>query len=461
MEEIISLTSAILASLSGGDPYPTIVDQGSFLGYYFTIEEIEDPFEEDYWYPIPQEMYSDFSASGRSVRRTRLRPGQYFCEALATQEHGEVVGIRPIYKTFETLKFLVSELEAEADHYAYEASQTIDPNTNEPIDVGLGTEIKKKNAVLGYLRATNHEYAPGVSYYGGLSELVDVFLEVCGPLNHDYDARIANSCRHLFRFPDFFGRLVAKGRYFSSECGAVTDADNIASSDWEFTIADPGEELIEVYDADSHQYTTAIRNIDFPHLVAVIDGNYVNTGQGVFFGRLPDVVSWAGDMQTAYMDDDLSPYLYLSGSVNQFKGLLNDSNLNVSDFLTDVDGVNIGVRQMSYMNKRLSTALESYYSPKSDFARFRYDQFPGNALYYETSGQNLDLWERFELKVKWDMRLERDPDGNYNDVVWEFPNLEQYLVRDDLSSNADKREHFADCFLDYIMEKSIYGLGGC
>ena len=52
-------------------------------------------------------------------------------------------------------------------------------------------------------------------------------------------------------------------------------------------------------------------------------------------------------------------------------------------------------------------------------------------------------------------------DGRLMDAADIYSNPEHYLIQNDPSSNASKREKFAKCFLEYVKSKSVYGVGSC
>ena len=469
MEEIISMAAALAASMSGGSPYPSPVNgDAHFFGYYYIVEEYDGAGE--LWYDIPTQMVSDFRAMGREVMLFPVPTQNGFIsqyKSKATNSMGRVTGVRPIFSTVDSLAFMVGELEKEADRLSYENSINLDPETGEPFDTSLESEYDIVNAVLAYVRITNTDYMNGYPIQVGMQTRY-LFELVCGDYNSGFNSRIASTTRHLFRFPDFFGRLVKQNRYNTINCGVVTDASNIPDNDWLIHIPDPIEPTIELCNYTNNNFvpTVVCPNIDVPHMFAVIDAAYEHTGftnMLLFNAHLPDIASWAGDLQTAFDEG----YFSLTRSINDiqlFKYVMyrGNSPFGVDDFVSDIDGVNIGERYIDYLGKRPSAALVSYYSPKSNFDRFRYDQFPANALRsYPNYMPSLSIWDRFEARAYWDMRLEKN-NGNYQDVPFSFfDNPETYIIKDSPSEEAPEREQAARGFLEYIKSRSIFGVGSC
>lgn len=461
MEEILTLASALLASLSGGTPYPSVSTDNPFLGYYYVIEEVE----EESWYEIPYEMEDDFISMGREVSMSvSYSPSQGIIRTYrskATPSLGKVTGIRPIYASLDSLIFLVGELEKEADQLSYENSQIIDPDTGEPVSNSLSSESDIINAVLSYIRSVNIKYSSGYQYLG-----FNTFNLVCGSSNNQFNQRIASSSRHLFRFPDFFGRLVSEDKYNPAQCGEVTQSESIQEIGWEINIYDPIEPTVNLgyYNGSGIFIPVTVHpRLDIPHMFVGIDATYDHTGSTF---HLPDIASWGGDLQTSYLAA-LENYwdFNFAGSGNIFKSVLYSTDLafDINDFVSDVDAINIGERYINSLNKRPSEALASYYSPKPLFSRFRYDQFPGNVL--ESVNENVStdqIWTSFEDHVYKDMRLKKDENGEYVNVSTSFlSHPEHFFIKNDPASNAEKRKKFAQSFLKYIKSQSIYGVGSC
>lgn len=112
---------------------------------------------------------------------------------------------------------------------------------------------------------------------------------------------------------------------------------------------------------------------------------------------------------------------------------------------------------MNYLGKTVSESLASYYSPTSNVAMRRYDNFLRGSVEYQPY-PNSPLLERFKNMVYYDLGITRDGNNLSNNTTVD-PRLMKLNERG--NDSFERRKKIAQGFIDFILTNSTLGVPSC
>ena len=239
---------------------------------------------------------------------------------------------RNLTNDIDSIIYMVKQLEYYADDFR---TQNID------------CEITSSELVLNYIRTINKNYTTNSDEYGMANYAFDF---VCGSLYRGLFRDFVNEAEYskfgdyssdsLLTIPGLFASFLSKSEinelYMNKESNTIPTTDN------KLILFDP---------------LGSGQKIDLLHLFCTIDGcNYYDRSINELKRECGDMISWAGDLQTASTKINIS-------NIKNFRSILNgDYSFDWSDFLADIDGYNIGYNLLKpKYNNLLSVALSGYY----------------------------------------------------------------------------------------------------
>lgn len=335
---------------------------------------------------------------------------------------------RNLTKDIDSIIYMVKQLEYYADDF-----RTKNPNLKE----------ESSELVLTYLRSINKNYTAYSDEYGMTKY---AFEFVCG-----------SSYNHLFRdfvneneyskvsdnLPDTY--LTIPG-YFASFI-SINDINDMYKNNK--NSIKTMDKKIKLYDplGSGHQF-------DLIHLFCTIDGcNYYDRTIGSLRRECGDMISWAGDLQTASTIIDIS-------TINNFRTILNsiDYKFDWADFLADIDGYNIGYNLLkSKYNNLLSVALSGYYGRSQNGAllmtgKARYKLFI-NSIGVVNYNQKDSGMSEFKTRIGYAMNI--DP---YDFQMIEYESAKPYkILYEHYGKPAlETRVTLAKMFFDFVCIQAEY-----
>ena len=198
------------------------------------------------------------------------------------------------------------------------------------------------------------------------------------------------------------------------------------------------------------------QSIDFEHMAAVIDLYYTKSEDSALEEAYYDALfSWGGDLETYLIDLDKqaissgdksydSLYTFARNNLGQAEG----SHFGASDYLADLDGLNVAT-VLVQEDMLLSEALLTYYEGGLVLTR--------NRLFIESFGGE----EAFIMRVKAVACL--TPENQYadsqayQDFLREFANVKQLMLQvvsgKRLTVNEPMRQVLSDSFVNLVTDK--------
>lgn len=343
-----------------------------------------------------------------------------------------------LYNDIDSLVFMVNELEALA--YEFNPSGNID-------DIN--------NLTLAFIRSINNAYYNG---YIGMWQIT------AGDLDLDFVSYVNVNDNASIKIKEYFANFVSNEDFLNTAVFGNFDSDKYELN--QFLIDPINEEYIE------------FNKIDIIHMIASIDGTYINTdcpdlSVGHDFQR--DLVGWAGDLQQHTHFDlyhggfsayDLSDFIDQSdGSrktiidFQEYNDLFNNHFSN-PDILADVDGMNIA-RIYLDQGKILSEGLYLYYELTSDDNSFgvnRYKKFIGSVA-EDSEYVGYQTEEIFYREILLSMGIYVNYNGDYNSISDLGTHPMYYILRGKTFNYLDVppenlRIFAAEFFYDYIIYMS-------
>lgn len=314
----------------------TADDEEGFSSFRFAInEEVETRtkcyitiYDKSFVESTGRHVYSEGGVTTPVTRR------RYYYYADSTTP--KISSIITVDDSVESLVTILEEMEKDAERF------------------GLSSSADINNAVLGYIRSMNRAYSDGYQILN--TNANDVFY---GYVNTSFISFCENDRLHGNTYNNYFGQFVSPGQYNSTLHSPMAEE---LSNDFTCYLNDP-------------MGTT--RSLDLIHFFCSIDGCYDATGRisGIINlaslgGTEKDMTSWLGDLLQAcgYCMSVTTNSNYNLDNLTDFDYILSDtsSGCSYSDFLADVDAVNIGGQYLTN-NRRLSTAISNYYCLGFDF----------------------------------------------------------------------------------------------
>ncbi len=421
-------------ALSGHDGYASLIDTENTLemGFYAQTQDFTGADRDI-------EVESGVSTLLSKVGRTQLAdvdfaPGvggapvfTYYYEA--TQEEGIVESVRPLRNDWESVIFMIRELE---DHSGFNNYYTINP-------------------CLAFLRSVSKSYT-GEAYYSGLE-----WRGMAGDYSISANIKTSlNAGNHGLDPAYFFARFSASKCDFNIGYFGAFD-DSTVPSGQPFAI-----DLMDVMDSSY--------SFDLLHFAAAADCFYQNTGavseygSPTFFGGDPNwrkhLGSWGGDLQTLAAHPDAQTMVNNGNGRTPFYNFATASwsPFSFEDFYADIDAANIA---RMYLNEgvELSDAMLDYYTKLKNGNINRYSEFI-DSLIAEIAGAlnktDLEKAQMFQEKVgtMLDLKLSGGSfiDGPGSGATLDF----KYKLMASNWPTVSERKRIGFSFFNHVLQKTDY-----
>lgn len=260
----------------------------------------------------------------------------------------EIVYTRKIDTSMDSLVYMVERVEYYAAEYK----------------LGHNTSRTVNDLALGYLRCINKEYLDASSLFDGLQRMG--YKVLCNTYEQEFVdyVRIAEEKKKKIfsvniTISEYFGKYVNENS-FNTEYGNRI-SDNIK-------MIDPIEK----------------KRIDVSHFFAVIDTTrHINREAPLMIGY--NLASWLGDLHQATAARNVSDKKDLPVDFKTDVLDRGDSCFDMSDFMADVDGYNIGFNILDNAKNaelKVSESINSYYEILKQDYRNRYKIFIKSVAFY-------------------------------------------------------------------------------
>lgn len=371
------LRSILVPTTTLFEPVPPGMS-GNVIGYFAGCETVDEPEVVPMYYGD----YNFVSSTGRDAGITTYQGSQYGWY-IANEDYPRITTIKPLLPNMDSVIFLVGEMERDALEYLYDN-----------VPVVFCSDVA--NRVMGFIRGTNIDY---YSNYG--DDPLEKWNFLCGSVDTSFISHTSNSTIHKMIYQDYLAFFVSSYHYsqedqryhgFNLPVYGPTPS-NYNSFNKPLYVGD-------VLDAND--------GIDLPHMFASMDGIYNETGRNVLLDspiiNLPlkftsDLVSWAGDLQTAARNLRNQPFYLLPSSFNSI--MTGGYGFPKSDLLADVDAFNIAA---GYLNPdilvnahAISNAMDDYYGSLT--SQSRYSMFIDSVLSLQDENWTGTRMQKFYREV--------------------------------------------------------------
>jgi hypothetical protein len=314
---------------------------------------------------IPGDLVSFFASTGKAITTQETKHyflGIYIYSTfkyffIEDKYVERIIESRQLYNDIDTLIFMVSELEKEAQESGV---------------CGTNDSGGIQNCVLSYIRSIN------ISYYDNSAYGLGSWEVIAGGVNENFIDYISENDTTFYQFRKYFAQFLSPGVYNSQLHGTVPSLYTTRN----YYLIDP---------LNTSSY------IDLIHMIASIDGIINYTGSSIINSVIlqnnsqKDIVSWAGDLQTfarelheKNIDASTLPSVVFSGTSTNtnvdFCEYIGESSCTFSeeDLLADVDAFNIAKGFLDDKLNPVSSALSAYYNrieSDNDYHPNRYKMF--------------------------------------------------------------------------------------
>lgn len=356
----------------------------------------------------------------------------------------EIVYTRKIDTSMDSLVYMIERVEYYAAEYK----------------LGHNTSNTVNDLTMGYLRCINKEYLDAASLFDGIQRLG--YKVLCNTYEQEFIdyVRIAEEKKR-----NMFSVNITISEYF----GKYVD-ENIFNTEYGNRISDN----IRIVDSIEK------KRIDVIHFFAVIDTTrHIKNDSLKVIGC--NLASWLGDLHQAtfYRNEDNIKDLPIDFKVDVLDR--NDSYFDVMDFMSDVDGYNIGFNILNNeknTNLKVSESVNSYYEFLKQDYRNRYKIFIKSASVYT---ENYDPDDAASVIAK-DF-IDSTPHSGINGFIYNvckymgvnymnykaygetlFYNKNNPIFKFMCENNGIKkdypcgtlRENMSKAFIDYVLEMAGY-----
>lgn len=340
------------------------------------------------------------------------------------------------YETNEYVNYKVSPeiIKCDIDSVIYMIKQ-LESYANIFKNMHKDNSMLAKKLVLGYIRSINTAYS-NFAFNAVCNSYCEEFIRYVN--DQEYNRFPKNDGRVSVTIPGFFASFIPLNRVNSEYKAEFIDGFKIKRFELNF---DDG--FKEFYDP-----LNSGKKIDIIHMFCSVDGCY-NPGSITRGYSYQDVISWAGDLQTAAIDVHKGNI-----PIKEFVDVLKEEELSCpwADLLADIDGFNISENYLKYDENSLSESISAYYNKINDK-----NIFEGEArykLFLKTIGKTggcMDYNGMKEFKTRIGYTFGIDP-VHLNEIISDRPDPYKAIY----ISKLIGYEGTTDMHTSYILANAFY-----